>query len=205
MDKPLHITKIRANPLVNEALDTLRAKLAKDLLYHGYAHTEDVLNEVVRLAVIDNLSDREIELLAIAAAWHDLGFIWSRHNNESLAAEALKRSLAKLSLYTVDETHLMAQMILDTALIPDGETFKQVASHKLSCYLLDADLANFGRDDFFEKSELQRRELGEDLASFRIKTLALIGNHKWLTKAAKDLWEEKKAENLEVLKRQGLS
>jgi hypothetical protein len=93
-------------------------------------------------------------------------------------------------------------MILDTALVPYNESFRQVPSTPLSRYLLDADLANFGRDDFFEKSELQRLELGDDAASFRRKTLLLIENHVWLTPAAEKLWADTKARNVEKLREQ---
>jgi predicted metal-dependent HD superfamily phosphohydrolase len=186
-------------PAVAAALAMLRSQLPSTLLYHAYAHTEDVLSEVVDLAVTDSLAAREIELLAVAAAWHDVGFIWSHTNNEPLAADATKRFLQNTKDFTIQEIELIGQMILDTALIADGTSFKQVASHPLSRYLLDADLANFGRDDFFEKSDLQRRELGEEIDSFRKKTLALVRNHSWLTPAATTKWQAKKAANLTQL------
>ena len=73
-------------PAVAHPLEILGSQLPKDLLYHAYSHTEDVIAEVVKLASLDALSDREIEILAVAAAWHDVGFIHSRNNNEPLAA-----------------------------------------------------------------------------------------------------------------------
>jgi predicted metal-dependent HD superfamily phosphohydrolase len=188
-------------PAVTTALEMLRSQLPSTLLYHAYAHTEDVLSEVVELAITDNLATRDIELLAVAAAWHDIGFIWSNTNNEPLAADATKRYLQGSKDFSAREIELIGQMILDTALITDGTSYKQVASHPLSRYLLDADLANFGRDDFFEKSELQRCELGEDLDSFRKKTLALVCNHRWLTPAATHKWQAKKAANLTLLEK----
>ena len=94
---------------------------------------------------------------------------------------------------------MIKQMILDTALKPAGEILIQVASIPLACYLLDADLANFGREDFFEKSELQRREIGEAPHIFRAKTRELMLHHKWLTPAARDLWQGTKEENLQKL------
>lgn len=199
MNKEQYLTELKKHPAIKEALDLLRAKLPPSLLYHAYSHTEDVLCEVVQLAVTDNLPEREIELLGVAAAWHDLGFIWSNTNNEPLAAQACRSFLNGAKLFTVEEIDLIAQMILDTALVPDGESFKQVPNSHLSRYLLDADLANFGRDDFFDKSELQRRELGEDVASFRKKTLALIQNHKWLTPAAVSMWQAKRDANVAKL------
>jgi predicted metal-dependent HD superfamily phosphohydrolase len=187
---------------VQEALALLRAKLPADLLYHSYSHTEDVLSEVLRLAILDNLSERNMELLTVAAAWHDVGFCFARNANEPLAAQAAKKALSAAGDYSADEIATIEQMILDTALIADGSTFRQHPNTPLSRYLLDADLANFGRNDFFEKSELQRRELGEEVAPFRAKTLALIKNHSWLSPAAKQLWQTKKDQNVRGLEQQ---
>ncbi|MFN4895029.1 MAG: hypothetical protein ACK5GN_10530 [Pseudomonadota bacterium] len=199
MDVAQYFDRLKQHPAVKEALDLLRGSLPTALLYHAYSHTEDVLYEVVQLASADNLSLREIELLGVAAAWHDVGFIWSRNSNESLGANALRSFLLSSKLFSSAEIETMVQMILDTALVVDGDSFKQVATTPLSCYLLDADLANFGRDDFFEKSELQRRELGDEVTPFRIKTLALLRNHTWLTPAASKRWQTKKDANLAKL------
>ncbi len=193
------VNQLRALPAVSLALTLLKSKLPANLQYHSYNHTEDVLYEVVQLALLDALSERETELLAVAAAWHDVGFIHTRTANEPFAAREMRSAVSVLGRYSDEELRTIEQMILDTALVPDGATFTQRASIPLSRYLLDADLANFGRADFFEKSELQRAESGEALDSFRLKTQALVSNHSWLTKAARTLWQEQKEKNLIVL------
>jgi hypothetical protein len=148
---------------------------------------------------MDSLSDRDTELLAIAAAWHDVGFIYTTTANEPLGAQQMRTAITTLGHYSESEIGTIEQMILDTALVADGATLRQHPTIALSRYLLDADLANFGRDDFFEKSELQRKETGEAKASFQLKTLALVQNHSWLTKAAHTLWQQKKEQNLKAL------
>jgi len=201
MDLEKLISTLKSNAAVKEALTLLRSQLPTTLFYHAYEHTEDVLHEAVQLATSDGLSPRDIELIAIAAAWHDVGFIWQSNNNEPLAADAVKRYLSGSTQCTPKEIDLIAQMILDTALISAGDSWKQVATRPLSCYLLDADLANFGRDDFFDKSELQRRELGEEVDSFRQKTLMLVRSHTWHTPAARAKWQAKKDANVAALER----
>lgn len=193
------LKRLQAIAAIKEAFLQLSSKLPSNLLYHAYGHTEDVLREVVSLGLADDLAPRQIEILAVAAAWHDVGFIWSYSNNEPLAAEAAKSYLESCVTYTQSEIELIAQMIRDTALVTVGDSYKQVPSQPLSRYLLDADLANFGRADFFEKSELQRREINEEPESFRRKTLALIKNHRWLTPAALARWQEGKEENIRKL------
>lgn len=188
-------------PAVVHPLELLRSKLPQNLLYHAYPHTEDVIAEVVRLASLDSLSDRDTEILAVAAAWHDVGFIESPQNNEPIAAAAARKFLNSLDRYTKQEISQIEVMIRDTALIIDDGIPQQKPTTSLSRYLLDADLANFGREDFFDKSELQRREINEEPASFRQKTVALLERHVWLTPAAQELWQSKKDENLETLRK----
>jgi hypothetical protein len=193
------IAQLRALSAIRQALALLGSQLPAYLQYHSYQHTEDVLQEVIKLALIDSLPERDTELLAVAAAWHDVGFIYANSANEPLAAQEMCNSLSALGQYSDSEIATIAQMILDTALVVDGATLKQHATIPLSRYLLDADLANFGRDDFFEKSELRRKESGEPVELFRSKTFLLVQNHTWLTKAAHTLWQEKKEQNLQAL------
>ena len=101
--------------------------------------------------------------------------------------------------YSPDEILLVERMILDTALVEAPEGPRQIASTELSRYLLDADLSNFGRDDFFETGELQRQELGQERELFRKNTLALIKAHRWLTPAGQALRQATKERNIATL------
>lgn len=188
------------HPVVAEALKRLENGLSPTLTYHSVEHTRDVLREVVTLASEDALSERDVELLAIAAAWHDVGFLYARAANEPLAAQALSTFLTKDDRYVANEIELLRSMILDTALVKDSGVPMQVATTRLSPYLLDADLANFGRPDFLEKCELQRLEINSDKAPFLLETLLLITKHSWLTPAAQRKWSASKLKNIERLK-----
>jgi predicted metal-dependent HD superfamily phosphohydrolase len=186
--------------IVREALERLSTSLPDSLTYHTVEHTRDVLQEAITLAQEDGLSAREIELLAIASAWHDIGYIHALKQNEPLAARDLGAYLLNNPQYATDEIELMQQMILDTALVPAHNTLVQKPHTKLSRYLLDADLANFGRDDFFEKSALQLQETGMEQSAFRKTTLALLLAHTWLTPAGGRKWTKKKNINIQRLK-----
>ena len=193
------------HPIVADTLAVLARELPKGLAYHAYSHTEDVIAEVIRFAVTDNLPPRQIELLAIAAACHDLGFIKSPVMNEPIGASFAREQMEKRGGYTSDEVSLVERMILDTALVDTGNGPRQIPSTDLSRYLLDADLSNFGRDDFFDKGELQRKELGQDQDIFRKNSYALLNSHRWLTNAARSLRQKKKEQNLSMLKSMVLS
>lgn len=194
------IARAHKMPLVCQALDLLARQLPQNLTYHAKSHTEDVLAEAMRYATIDKLSEREVELLAIAAAFHDTGFVTSMVANEAVGAELACRALRDAGGFTDAEISLVEQMILDTTLVelPNGP--QQIPSTNLSRYLLDADLSNLGRDDFFDKGELQRRELDIDEGHFRRRSLQLLSAHRWFTDAARALRQKKKDENLLLLK-----
>jgi predicted metal-dependent HD superfamily phosphohydrolase len=187
-----HVSRI---PAISETLAILQRELPSTLRYHSFAHTLEVLRDVIEFALIDKLPERDIELLAIAAVAHDAGFIHSRTDNESIGARYAREMMVKAGGYSTEETQLVERMILDTALVRIDGVLKQAPNTELSKYLLDADLGNFGRDDFFDKSDLQREELGEDAAPFRVKTLSLLSAHTWLTNAARTTRQRKKDEN----------
>lgn len=187
-------------PLVQAALSRLERELPNNLIYHAKGHTEDVLHEALRYGVMDNLSPRELELLAIAAAFHDTGFVKSPVANEAIGAELARQAMAHDGGFSEAEIQLVEQMILDTTLVelPNGP--QQIPSTALSRYLLDADLSNLGRDDFFDKGELQRRELGIEEAHFRKRSLQLLSAHRWFTNAALSMRQKKKDENLALMR-----
>lgn len=196
----LALAHLIALPLVQEALTLLDKALPDNLSYHTKGHTLEVLRESIRFAVTEGLSERELELLAIAAAFHDTGFIKSPLANELIGAEFAREALQRAGGFSTREIQLVEQMILDTKLVELSSGPQQIPSTKLSRYLLDADLSNLGRDDFFDKSELLRQELGVEERSFRSRSLQVFTAHLWLTQAAHALGQKKKEENLLLLR-----
>jgi len=91
-------------------------------------------------------------------------------------------------------------MILDTQLIRFEDRVGQVANTELSKRLLDADLSNLGQQDFFERLELVRRELGVEEEGFAQSTLELISRHTWHSRAATELRLEQERLNIQALK-----
>lgn len=194
------VAKYRAWPIISEARELLRKRLPPIFCYHSPAHTDDVFNEALLFGLQDKLSERRLDLLAVAAAYHDVGFTESPVEHESRGALLVDAAMQKHGGYTQDEANLIRQMILDTKLVRSEKGVSQVANTELSCYLLDADLSNLGREDFFEKLELVRKELGVDKQGFIAGTLGLITRHVWHTPAATALRLEREMINIRMLK-----
>ena len=192
--------ELRKHPVVQEALELLARELPGSLVYHSLSHTQDVLDEALRFGVTDTLSPRELELLAIAAACHDVGFVSTPLSNETVGAAFARERMEQHGGYTESEVALVERMILDTALVTNDEVPHQVASTRLSRYLLDGDLGNLGREDFFEKGELLRRELGVEVDTFWRDSLAFLTAHRWHTAAARTLRQERKDRNVQDLR-----
>jgi len=188
-------------PIVKAILARLQKELSPELTYHNSAHTKDVINEATLLARHDQLGTREIELLTVAAAYHDAGYLVQAVDNEGIGAELAQAAMLKDGDFKHDEIELVMQMILDTKVNPDSSAPITTPTHKLSGYLLDADLANFGRDDFFEKKDLYCREVGEEPSENDRQALQLLERHRWWTPAARGLLEKKKQENLVRLRK----
>ena len=189
--------EIKAEPLVIETVEYLASTLDPTLYYHSPDHTKDVLRQTMELAEADALDSRDVLLLAIAAAFHDAGFLEQRPKNEPIGAQMAVQAMSASGRFSQAEQDLVEQMILDTQLVMEGPA--QISNSRLSPWLLDADLANLGRDDFWDQTRLLAKELNMDMANIMPMTRALMLRHDWQSPAGKRLFEHKKASNFVAL------
>jgi TolB-like protein/predicted metal-dependent HD superfamily phosphohydrolase/Tfp pilus assembly protein PilF len=120
-------------------LELLEEKLPP-LAYHNLDHIKDVLESSLRIAETENVTDEEVNLIRLAALYHDAGFIHQREEHEKKSAEIAREVLPK---YGINEAQLdiIASMIMATK-IPQKPT------SQLDKIICDADLDYLGRDDF---------------------------------------------------------
>ena len=190
-------TEIKAEPLVIETVEHLASTLDPTLYYHSPDHTKDVLRQTMELAEQDDLNSRDVLLLAIAAAFHDAGFLEQRPKNEPIGAQMAVQAMSASGRFSQVEQDLVEQMILDTQLVMEGPA--QISNSRLSPWLLDADLANLGRDDFWDQTRLLAKELEIEIASMLPMTRALMQRHDWQSPAGKRLFAAKKEANFVAL------
>jgi predicted metal-dependent HD superfamily phosphohydrolase len=190
-------TEIKAEPLVIETVEHLASTLDPTLYYHSPDHTKDVLRQTMELAEEDALDSRDVLLLAIAAAFHDAGFLEQRPKNEPIGAQMAVQAMSASGRFSQAEQDLVEQMILDTQLVMEGPA--QISNSRLSPWLLDADLANLGRDDFWDQTRLLAKELEIEIASMLPMTRALMQRHDWQSPAGKRLFAAKKEANFVAL------
>ncbi len=199
----LRVARLGAMPLIASGLAVLREAAPDTLFFHTISHAEDVLHEAVLFALHDRLDDREIELLALAAAYHDAGYVRGGGADHELfganmAAEAMRREGG----YTEIEVEQVRSMIMDTKLQTEPGKELHNFSSDLSKYLLDADLSNFGRNDFFARFDDCLKETKLPRQNFLEQTLRIMNAHDWLTPAARTLRGPKKRENMRAIELQ---
>lgn len=188
-------------PAVRDGLSLLQSSLPSNLLYHTHAHTVDVLEATLNYANEDRIGNREIELLAIAAVYHDAGFLDKKHDNEILGADRAAAAMKSLGCYSEMEIAQVRSLILDTIVKQTPAGPRQIPSTELSKYLLDGDMTNLGREDFFEKGHLLQRELGIDSETDFLKnSLEIMVAHQWHSEPAIRLRTAQKEANLKVLR-----
>ncbi len=188
-------------PIVASILQRLSEELPERFQFHSPKHTYDVLHQVICFMVQDRRSLRELELGAIAAAYHDAGYLFTAEGHEELGAGMAQEEMRSRGGYSEEEVQTVCTMIRDTRLLEDGGRIQE-AKNGLSGYLLDADLSNFGREDFFDRLRALCSEQNISLRLGMERTLRLMRLHEWCTASAAALRQGKKKENIELLQQQ---
>lgn len=191
------MTEIDFKKLELDILQHLKENLSEYLFYHSPEHTERVINAAIHIAKNENVSEKELLLIKIAALFHDTGFLntYDLHEEEScrIAVEELKP-------YHLSQTEMDAicSMIMATK-IP------QIITNTFDAILADADLEYLGTDDFDAISHLLFRELQHknpklNLNDWNRIQIHFFENHHYHTSFAKSNLESKKQAHLEKLR-----
>src|SRR3989344_6406404 len=132
---------------LKKAYPELAEKFPKVLPYHNVAHAKDVLHEALLFALTDGtLSGHELELLAITAVYHDSGVVGGYAGHEARSAKIVGEFMKR---HGYSETDIVR---VQTAILA-GPNKELRSKEPIITYLIDADLSNFGRKDFFDKSK----------------------------------------------------
>ncbi len=180
----------------SNAIGRLR-KLSPDLTYHCFDHTMDVLEQCVRIAEAEGVTDqKDIFLLKVAALYHDTGFLKAYRFHEAASCEIFLEETNGFG-FTDADIAVVKRLIMATQ-IP------QQPSDILEKIICDADLDYLGRDDFFSIGDTLRREFilfkvvanNEEWENLQLKFLK---NHSYHTRSSQKLREPAKQLNISKL------
>jgi uncharacterized protein len=132
------------------ALNYLETKIGKQYYYHNIDHTKDVFHAVTEFADAEEISGKDIQLLQLAALYHDLG-IWIDYNNHERISSLIARKTLPDFGFRKGQIDSVCRLILATKITGQPEDH-------MSQLLCDADLDYLGRPDYFKISERLRKE-----------------------------------------------
>ncbi|NRF41875.1 Pycsar system effector family protein [Pedobacter foliorum] len=188
-----------------ELLDLLRAHVAslfqshedERFTYHNLHHTEQVVENVVRIANHYQLSDQDFFIVVAASWFHDMGYLFDCSQHE-IKGTSLANDFLSDKGVTPDIIEQVKGCIMATKM-------PQSPAGLLQEIVCDADLFHLGSDSFKERNRLMRKEAEAfikhkiDKADWRIKTIALFKAHHYHTEFCQQLLNSKKALNLAEL------
>ncbi|ACU04685.1 conserved hypothetical protein [Pedobacter heparinus DSM 2366] len=185
-----------------EILDQLRTHVASlfhahndaRFIYHNLHHTEQVVENTVKIASHYQLSDQDFFIVTAASWFHDLGYLFDCRQHEArgeiMAAEFLTGKGVNPEIIAQVSGCILATRMPQN---PVG---------LLQQIVCDADLFHLGSDSFKERNKLMRREASAfcnkeiDKTEWRVKTIALFKAHHYHTDFCRQLLDAKKAQNL---------
>jgi predicted metal-dependent HD superfamily phosphohydrolase len=132
----------------------LHEKLADTFFYHNYGHTSDVVNNVAEISNALKIEGDDLEIVLIAAWFHDTGYVESTKAHEAHSIKIAKIFLAKHN-YPADRTKKIIGCIKATKVPQNPKNILE----KIVC---DSDLLYLGQKDCIERAELLRLEFEQN-------------------------------------------
>ena len=119
--------------------------------YHDVQHTINVVAAVKEIGEEINLSDREMDILVLAAWFHDMGYDKGSLNHEERSARYAEEYLSRTSFPEQDLEQIKG-CIMATCMPHNPATLLQ----KVIC---DADLSHLGKKIYWDRCSRVRQEL----------------------------------------------
>lgn len=188
-----------------ELLDQLRGHVShlfrthqdSRFIYHNLDHTQQVVENAIRISNHYRLSDRDFFIVVAASWFHDIGYFYDCAHHE-LKGTALAEDFLRENGVEQDVADEVSGCIRATMMPQHPEGLLQ----QIVC---DADLFHLGSDAFKERNRLMRKEAEAfchhkiDKAEWRNKTIQLLKSHQFHTAYCRELLDGKKALNLAEL------
>ena len=177
-----------------------RERISKDYVYHDLQHTQDVVRVCRQIGVAYGLSREDLEILELAAWFHDVGYEKGPENHEERSAESADRFLGTLD-YPEDKLEKIKGCIRATRL-------PHVPDNLLEEIICDADLSHLGEKTYWMRTAKVRQEImviqkkamtEEEWLDFELEFM--ISQH-FHTDVARDLFEKRKAKHVMQLRKQ---
>lgn len=181
------------------ALNLLESKSISKHVYHDVSHTKEVVESAEIIGRRSGLSDSDLEIVLLAAWFHDVGYIDKNEGHEEISAKYAQDFLSK-EKYDLIKIEKIKRCILATK-VP------QRPKNILEEVLCDADLSHIGKKNFKSRNNLFREEFeflfGRPLTEYEWlkKTIDFLIQHKFFTEYAALEYESQKQKTLNKLQK----
>lgn len=172
----------------------LKEKLPEQYYYHNLGHTDDVINNVAEIAQQYKLSGTELEIVLLAAWFHDTGYSLSRKEHEQKSVKIVKEFFTHHS-YAEKNIKKIIGCIKATK-VP------QKPKNLLEEIVCDADLLYLGKKNMIERADMLRMEFEQNLkktiseTEWLQQTVDFLHQHHFHTSYAIKKYEPMRQKNL---------
>ena len=176
------------------------ANLPEWAVYHNLHHTKETVDGCLEIGKGSNLTEEDLEIICIAAWFHDIGYIYTAEGHEEKSAEISSKFL-KSNDYLPQKINKVTECIIATKIT-------NVPKNLLEFVLCDSDLISLGRPDYFEKNDLLKLEI-EKRSGKKIndeqwlrRSIKFLSSHKYYTNYSNLNFYPQLRKNLRVLQKQ---
>ena len=177
-----------------------KEKVPKKYVYHDLTHTQDVVRSCRQIGLAYGLPMDDLEMLQIAAWFHDSGYEKGPENHEERSAEYAAQFLENLDF--APEVIDVIKGCIKATKIP------QRPVGLLQQIICDADLSHLGEKSYWMRTARVRQEL--IVTQNRLMTedewldfeLTFMLGHNYNTDVAKEMFQKRKAKHIVQLRKQ---
>ncbi len=176
-----------------------KEKLKYIYVYHDYTHTFETAEAVEELGLGNGLKKKEIEMVQLAAWFHDTGYVDTVEGHEQ-ASLKYARAFLEEHEYPEEKIEIIENCILATKMPQSPQNIYEEV-------LCDADLYHLGNKNFFDKSNLLRIEWentnkldGDGVENLKFE-LDFLNQHRYHTPFAQLNLNQRKFKNITELKK----
>lgn len=184
----------------NFIFELFKDKVSKDHLYHNFHHIFRVVEAATEIGKASNLNANQLEIVQLAAWFHDAGFSVSNDLHEQHSVKIAEDFLSKEG-YPSEKIAEVKRIILAT------EHHSQ-PKDLLEEIILDADTSHFANENYIGIAELLKNEweatlnlVYTDIEWAIINRNLLLNEHRYYTNYARTNWNAAKEANIVALQK----
>lgn len=179
-----------------------KESISAEYVFHDLQHTKNVVEAVAQIGAHYQLSSDDLEVLEIAAWFHDTGYSKGAEGHEERSASYARAFLA-IHNYPEDKIKAIEACIFATKMPHQPQ-------NQLEKILCDADLSHLGKNIYWDRCGRLRQELlitrkvmmsEQEWVDFELQ---FIQQHQYHTDEAKKLFEKAKQKHIRQLEKQKL-